>query len=62
MTFIGVAMNITERKMQARRVVALHTATQQLSRAPNLTEVTPTLLQVICESLEWQLGAIWSES
>lgn len=56
----GTVHNITERKMQARRVVALHAATQLLSRAPNLTEVTPTLLQVICESLEWQLGAIWS--
>jgi PAS domain S-box-containing protein len=56
----GTVHNITERKMQARRVVALHAATQLLSHARDLAEVTPKLLRVICESLEWQLGAIWS--
>ena len=57
--FTGIARDITERKILERRLAAQHDVTRILAESPTLTEAAPRLLQIICESLGWQVGALW---
>jgi len=56
----GTVQDITERKRAEQRLVTQHTVTQMLAEAATLEEVTPKILQTICEFLSWDLGALWS--
>ena len=58
--FTGIIRDITQRKQVARRLAAEHTVTRLLAESPTLEEATPRILQAICESLEWEMGAFWS--
>ena len=58
--FTGIIRDITQRKHVERRLGAEHTVTRLLAESPTLEEVTPKILQAICESLEWEMGAFWS--
>jgi PAS domain S-box-containing protein len=49
----------TERRRAERRLAAQHAVTRILAESPTLNEATPRILQAICESLEWDEGAIW---
>src|SRR5882724_11244712 len=51
--------DITERKRAEQRLVAQHTVTQILAEAATLEDVTPKILQAVCECLLWDLGALW---
>jgi two-component system sensor histidine kinase/response regulator len=55
----AVAADVTERKFEEARLAAQHAVTRVLAEAPTLTSATPQILQVICESLNWSVGAIW---
>ena len=48
-----------ERKRVDRRLAAQHAVTSVLAEAVTLSEATPKILQAICESLEWDMGALW---
>ena len=52
--------DITERKQAEQRLRAQYTVTQLLAEAVTLEEVTPKILQTVCEFLLWDLGALWS--
>jgi PAS domain S-box-containing protein len=52
--------DITERKRAEQRLVAQHTVTQMLAEAATLEDVTPKILQAVCEFLLWDLGVLWS--
>ncbi|WP_051470070.1 PAS domain S-box protein [Fischerella sp. PCC 9605] len=52
--------DITERKQAERRLTAQYAVTQVLAEAVTLADAVPAILQSLCESLEWQLGTIWS--
>jgi PAS domain S-box-containing protein len=56
----GTVQDITERKQAEQHLVAQHTITQILAGAATLPEVTPHILQAVCECLGWDLGALWS--
>jgi PAS domain S-box-containing protein len=55
----GTVQDITERKRAEQRLLAQHTVTQLLAEAATLEDVTPNILQAVCECLLWDLGALW---
>ncbi|TLY20709.1 MAG: PAS domain S-box protein [Nitrospirae bacterium] len=58
--FTGIIRDITQRKQVERRMNAEHTVARLLAESPTLSEATPKILQAICESLDWEMGAFWS--
>ncbi|HEV8131619.1 MAG TPA: GAF domain-containing protein [Acidobacteriota bacterium] len=56
----GDARDITHHKQIERRRNAQYATTRVLAESPTLAEATPKILQAVCESLEWDLGAIWT--
>ena len=52
--------DITERKQAEQRLRAQYTVTQMLAEAATLEEVTPKILQTVCQFLLWDLGALWT--
>jgi len=55
----AVATDVTERKRAEARLAAQYAVTRVLAEAPTLASGTPRILQAICESLGWSVGAIW---
>ena len=55
----AVAADVTEQKREQARVVAQHAVTRVLAEAATLADATPRILQLICEHLNWSVGAIW---
>ena len=56
----GSVQDITERKLAEQRLMTQHTVTQLLAEAATVEEVTPKILQTVCEFLLWDVGALWS--
>jgi len=50
---------VSERNRAEQRRLAQHTVTQMLAEAATLEDVTPNILQAVCECLLWDLGALW---
>jgi PAS domain S-box-containing protein len=60
-TFLsGILRDITERKRTERRQAAQYAVSRILSESETLGETSRRILQTICESVEWDFGAIWS--
>jgi PAS domain S-box-containing protein len=57
--FLGITKDITERKRSEQRMTAGYAVTRVLAEALTLTEAAPQILRAICESLDWETGAIW---
>lgn len=57
--FTGIARDITERKRGERRLAAQYAVTRILAESPSLAQAAPRLLQSLCESLGWEVGALW---
>jgi PAS domain S-box-containing protein len=55
----AVAANVTERKCEEARLAAQYAVTRVLAEAQTLASATPRILQAICNSLGWSVGAIW---
>ncbi|HEV2489674.1 MAG TPA: PAS domain S-box protein, partial [Candidatus Acidoferrales bacterium] len=55
----ALGRDITERKHAERRLAADYAVTTVLAEAPSLAAAAPRILRAICESLEWECGAIW---
>ena len=53
-------IDITESKRIKRRKSVLYATTQALAESDTFNEAIPKILQAICESLEWDLGAFWT--
>src|SRR5947207_9974964 len=61
-TVRGVVINsrdITERKRLERRLIVQFEAARILAEAESLNDAAPKLLQMLCESLGWDLGQLW---
>jgi PAS domain S-box-containing protein len=56
---VSVFRDITDRKRGERRLAAQHATARVLAESATLNEATPRILQAICESLDWDVGAIW---
>jgi PAS domain S-box-containing protein len=55
----AVGTDLTEHKCEEARLAAQYAVTRVLADAPTLAAATPRILQAICESLDWSVGAIW---
>jgi two-component system sensor histidine kinase/response regulator len=55
----AIATDVTERKREQARQAAEYAITRVLAEAPTLARASPRILQAICESLSWSVGAIW---
>src|SRR5204863_8328011 len=56
---LGISRDITERKLAERRMLAEHAVTRVLYESADMQQAAPRILQVICESLDWDTGAVW---
>jgi signal transduction histidine kinase len=52
-------VNDVARVLAERRLAAQHNSTRVLAESPNLTSAMLRILQIICEGLGWQVGALW---
>jgi PAS domain S-box-containing protein len=59
MTGLILAASLAERRRNEQRKSVLHAATQILAESATLSQATPRIIQCICNSLAWQVGAIW---
>ena len=50
---------IQDRQRSERRTAIQHAVTRVLAEAETLAEATPKIIQAICQSLGWELGALW---
>ena len=55
-----IARDITERKRVEGRLLTQHTVTRILAEAASLQEAAPRILRAICESLIWNVAALWT--
>jgi PAS domain S-box-containing protein len=55
----AIAADVTEQKREEARLAAQYAVTRVLAEAPTLANATPRILQAVCESLNWSVGAIW---
>src|SRR5262249_54628970 len=56
----GTVVDITERKRAERRLAAQYAVASLLAEAATLGESAPQILQTICESVDWEMGTLWS--
>jgi PAS domain S-box-containing protein len=57
--FTGHIRDITERRRAEQRQATQFAVIRILAEAATLSSATPRLLQVVCEGLDWDLGAMW---
>jgi PAS domain S-box-containing protein len=57
---VAFVLDLSERKRAELRFMAQYTVTQLLAETATLEDVTPKILQAVCEFLLWDLGALWS--
>ncbi|HSW92763.1 MAG TPA: PAS domain S-box protein [Gammaproteobacteria bacterium] len=55
----GSILDVTERKVNERRLSMQYAVTQILSEAENLDDALSRIVHIICMSLNWDYGAIW---
>jgi signal transduction histidine kinase/integral membrane sensor domain MASE1/ActR/RegA family two-component response regulator len=58
-TALLLAAVLTERRREEQRTAALYAVTRVLAESATLSEAAPKIIQAICDSLAWRLGAIW---
>ena len=56
---VGAAVDITELRRAQGRLATQNSVSRVLADAASLSEATPRIMQAICESEGWQIGAIW---
>lgn len=57
---IATGIDITDRKQSEHRRNAQYAITSVLAQSTSLTDATPKLLQALCQSLQWDVGQLWS--
>ncbi len=57
--FSAFVRDITARKRAERRLASQYAVTRVLSECRALADAAPKILQALCESLEWEVGALW---
>ncbi len=57
--YVGTAVDVTERRHAEQRLLMQYRVTRILADAATVEEATKKILQTMCESLGWDLGAVW---
>ncbi|MBI4525546.1 MAG: MASE1 domain-containing protein [Deltaproteobacteria bacterium] len=58
--FTGIIRDITDRNRLRSRLAAQYAVTRALAESRTLPEASVRILQTICETLEWEFGALWT--
>jgi PAS domain S-box-containing protein len=59
---IYIGRDITAKQNLHKRDCAQYAITKILSKSKNIKQAIPQILQAICESLEWDLGELWTSN
>jgi PAS domain S-box-containing protein len=57
---IGTGIDITEQRQAEQRRAAQYAIASVLAKSATLAKATPEILQALCQSLEWDVGQLWS--
>jgi adenylate cyclase len=57
---VYIGRDVTARQRRQQRNSAQYAITRILSESQNIQQAMPQILQAICESLEWDLGELWT--
>ncbi|HEV7798617.1 MAG TPA: PAS domain S-box protein [Pyrinomonadaceae bacterium] len=52
--------DITERKRTESRLTLQYAITNILAESPDLIESAPEILRTVCDSLDWEVGVLWT--
>ena len=55
----GYLLDITARKESEQRLAAAHAVARVTAEAETTEEAAPRIVEVVCEALAWESGAIW---
>ncbi len=58
-TALSLAAIVTERKLAGRHLTGSLSVTRILAEAPALHDAIPRIIQRICKTFEWEVGAMW---
>ncbi len=58
-TTLALAAIVTERKVAGRHLAGSLAVTRILAESPALGDALPRILQRICKTFEWEVGAMW---
>lgn len=58
--FVYIGRDITEQQRTKKRQAAQYAVAHIMSESGSLESATPKILQAICESLEWDIGELWT--
>ncbi len=58
-TTLALAAIVTERKLAGRHLAGSLAVTRILAEAPALEDAVPRIVQRICKTFEWEVGAMW---
>jgi PAS domain S-box-containing protein len=56
---VSLALGRLEQQRLERRLAAQYAATRALAESATVAEAAPRILRAICESLGWEIGALW---
>jgi len=59
-TSLVLASVISERRRLEQRLRIKDAVSRILAESPNMPDATPKIIQVMCETAQWELGAIWN--
>ena len=58
-TTLVMASVVSERRRLEQRLRIKDAVSRVLAESPSMTDAAPKIIQVMCETAEWELGAIW---
>ncbi|MDP8957425.1 MAG: response regulator [Actinomycetota bacterium] len=56
---LAISRDVTDRARAERRITAQHEVTRVLAESTTLSDATPRILEAVCTSLAWDMGALW---
>jgi PAS domain S-box-containing protein len=57
--YVGIKRDITEHKRVEKRLTLQYAVTKILSESRDFAESAQSILRAVCESLDWEVGALW---
>ena len=57
--FSGIIRDISVRKREESHLAAQYAVTRALADSATLAEAAPRILQAVCDTVAWEVGAIW---
>jgi len=59
-TIASLEKRVSESRRAERRLAVRDAITRALAESSSLAQAAPCILQAVCETLEWQMGALWT--